>query len=46
MAYAVNSVNKYLNNHNVEHWRAVKRIISAVLLTTVSNIETAVASPS
>ena len=28
IAYAVNPVSKYLNNHNVEHWRAVKRIFS------------------
>lgn len=28
IAYAVNVVSRYLNNHNVEHWRAVKRIFS------------------
>jgi len=28
IAYAVNSVSKYLNNHNDDHWRAVKRIFA------------------
>lgn len=28
ISYAVNLVSKYLNNHNHEHWRAVKRIFA------------------
>jgi hypothetical protein len=27
IAFAVNTVSTFLNNHNDEHWRAVKRII-------------------
>lgn len=30
IAYLVNSVSKFLNNHTVEHWRAVKRIFAFV----------------
>lgn len=35
IAFAVNSVSKFLNNHSVEHWHAVKRIF-AYLKGTIS----------
>jgi transposase InsO family protein len=39
IAFAVNTVSKFLNNHNDEHWRAVKRIISYVSGTIEYGIE-------
>jgi hypothetical protein len=39
IAVAVNTVSKFLNNHNDEHWRAVKRIISYVSGTIEYGIE-------
>lgn len=36
IAFAVNSVSKFLNNHSVEHWHAVKRIF-AYLKGTIDN---------
>jgi hypothetical protein len=39
IAFAVNTVSKFLNNHNDEHWRAVKRIISDVSGTIEYGIE-------
>ncbi|XP_071573806.1 uncharacterized protein [Temnothorax nylanderi] len=35
IAYAVNSVSRYLNRHSRSHWQAVKRIF-AYLVTTIS----------
>lgn len=34
IAYSVNSVNKYVNNHNENHWQAVKRIFRYLIGTT------------
>lgn len=39
IAFAVNSVSKYLNNHNIEHWRAVKRILAYLKGTIDYGIE-------
>ncbi|XP_072751064.1 uncharacterized protein [Anoplolepis gracilipes] len=39
IAYAVNSVSKFLNKHNESHWRAVKRIIAYLIETTSMGIE-------
>lgn len=39
IAYAVNSVSKYLNNHNAEHWRSVKRIFAYLRGTVDYGIE-------
>lgn len=39
LAFAVNSVSKFLNKHNREHWQAVKRILSYVAGTMDCGIE-------
>lgn len=39
ISFAVNLVSKYLNRHNEEHWRAVKRIFSYVSGTIKYGIE-------
>lgn len=39
IAYAVNSVSKFLNEHNESHWRAVKRIIAYLIETVNMGIE-------
>lgn len=39
LAYAVNSVSKFLNNHDQSHWKAVKRIISYLVNTVGYGIE-------
>ncbi|XP_076547399.1 uncharacterized protein LOC143305951 [Osmia lignaria lignaria] len=39
IAYAVNAVSKYLNDHDESHWRAVKRIISYLVKTANMGIE-------
>lgn len=37
--YAVNSVSKFLNNHNDKHWKAVKRIFAYLVGTSDVKIE-------
>ena len=39
IAFAVNSVSKYLSNHNAAHWRAVKRIFAYLKSTIDYGIE-------
>lgn len=39
ITYAINSVSKYLNNHNADHWRAVKKIFQYVAGTFNYSIE-------
>ena len=39
LAYSVNEVSKFLNNHNESHWNAVKRIISYLIGTIGLGIE-------
>lgn len=39
ISFAVNQVSKFLNRHNNEHWRAVKRIIAYVAGTSKYGIE-------
>ncbi|XP_046602591.1 secreted RxLR effector protein 161-like [Neodiprion lecontei] len=39
IAYAVNSVSRFLNNHSDEHWRAVKRILAYLSGTIGYGIE-------
>lgn len=39
IAYSVSSVSRYLNNHNDDHWRAVKRIFAYLVGTSEYGIE-------
>lgn len=39
LAYSVNAVSKFLNNHNKSHWQAVKRIIAYLINTVDMGIE-------
>lgn len=39
IAFAVNLVSKFLNNHSYDHWRAVKRILAYVSGTQDCGIE-------
>ena len=39
IAYAVNSVSRFLNNYSDDHWRAVKRILAYLLGTINHGIE-------
>ncbi|KMQ88959.1 putative retrotransposon, partial [Lasius niger] len=39
IAYAVNNVSKFLNNYDISHWQAVKRIISYLTDTIGQGIE-------